>query len=88
MINLLPSDLLLMWTVSLLFAMWKTNSFHSCRNLSIMVISLFIIALVHRLFSNPEDCMRGMFFVLAVTTALVWREVPKVNHGRRIDDVT
>lgn len=83
MIEIVPEDLLVMWTLSLMFVMWRTHSFKSNPMLSLIVTSLFIISILNRLFD--VGCI---YLTMAVITVMVWMEVPKVTrHNRRATDV-
>lgn len=82
MIDIMKEDLLVMWTVSLMFVMWRTHSFKSNTMLSIIVSSLFVISVLNRLFGT--GCI---YLTMAVLTVMVWMEVPKITkYNRRFND--
>ena len=72
------SDILLMWALVLLFLLWKTRSLRASVSTTLMVISLVIVALLHRLVGD-SGCLS---ISLATLTALVWRVIPHEKVDR------
>lgn len=64
--------IVMLWSTALMFLMWKTDSFRASYSTSTLVISMFIISILHRLFG--EICCLGIMMV--VLTVLVWRILP------------
>lgn len=79
MVEILPSDLLVMWTTSLLFVMYKTHSFKTNVMLSVLVCTLFIISVLHRLYGE----IGCLYLMMVVITVFVWIEIPKITYPRR-----
>lgn len=83
MIDIIPADLFVMWTTSLLFVLWRTHSITSNLMLTSFVVSMFVISVLHRLFGEV-GCL---YLMMAVITVFVWIEVPKYTyHNRRSTD--
>lgn len=81
--DILPTDLFVMWTTSLLFVLWRTHSFTSNKMLSSFVVSMFFISIFHRLIDAKIGCL---YLMMSVITVFVWMEIPKYTKNRRADD--
>ena len=79
MVEIVPSDLLVMWTTTLLYVMWKTHSFKSNIMLSVLVSTLFTISVLHRLYGE----IGCLYLMMVVVTIFVWIEIPKITRYNR-----
>ena len=66
------SLLLMVWTTALLFLLVRTNSFKTSISTSLMVVALFVISVLHRLYGEV-GCL---FIMVAVLSVLVARVIP------------
>ena len=66
------SLLLMVWTTALLFLLVRTNSFKTSISTSLMVVALFVISVLHRLYGEV-GCL---FIMVAVLSVLVVRVIP------------
>lgn len=77
--TLVPADLFVMWTTALVFILFKTKSFTSNRTLTTIVLTMFVISIMHRLYGD----IGWLYLVMAVITILIWIEIPKYTYQNR-----
>ncbi len=76
--QIISSDIFLMWALVLLYLLWKTKSLRVSVSTTLMVLSLVLVALSHRLVGD-SGCLS---ISLAALTALVWRVIPHEKIDR------
>lgn len=77
--TLVPADLFVMWTTALVFILFKTKSFTSNRTLTTIVLTMFVISIMHRLYGD----IGWLYLMMAVITILIWIEIPKYTYQNR-----
>ena len=77
------SLILLVWTTSLLVLMYRTNSLRASISTTVMAVTMFIIAILHRIYGDVGCLM----IMVAVLTVLVARTIPNdiVDKWRKHD---
>lgn len=80
---ILPTDLFVMWTTSLLFVLWRTHSFTTNKMLSSFIVLMFFISIFDRLIDSK---IGFLYLIMSVITVFVWMEIPKYTKNRREDD--
>ena len=63
-----PDDILIMWSLSLLYGMWRTRSIKMRSSITMIVITISILSILHKIFGEV-GCM---YILMAVITWQVW----------------
>ena len=47
-----PDDILIMWSLSLLYGMWRTRSIKMRSSITMIVITISILSILHKIFGE------------------------------------